>query len=90
VTWIKAGNRGHQQWRGGFVNQSIIKLSLLAGIRTEEARALRWDDVVVWVDDASGRQPVLLHRGQVYYLAHFNARRAVYSRQLRHAELPRQ
>jgi hypothetical protein len=33
-------------------------LSLLAGIRTQEARALRWDDVVVWVDDAIGWQPV--------------------------------
>ena len=33
-------------------------LSLLAGIRTEEARALRWDHVVTWVDDSAGWQPV--------------------------------
>jgi integrase len=35
-----------------------VVLSLLAGIRTEEARALRWDHVVTWVDDSSGWQPV--------------------------------
>jgi integrase len=35
-----------------------VVLSLLAGIRTEEARALRWDHVVTWVDDAAGWQPV--------------------------------
>jgi integrase len=35
-----------------------VALSLLAGIRTEEARALRWDHVVTWVDNASGWQPV--------------------------------
>jgi integrase len=33
-------------------------LSLLVGIRTEEARALRWDHVVTWVDDSAGWQPV--------------------------------
>jgi integrase len=38
---------------------AYIALSLLAGIRTEEARALRWDHVVVWVDDAAGWQPVI-------------------------------
>lgn len=32
--------------------EAYVTLSLLAGIRTEEARALRWDHVVVWVDDA--------------------------------------
>ena len=26
-------------------------VSLLSGVRTEEARALRWDHVVAWVDD---------------------------------------
>jgi integrase len=38
--------------------EAYVTLSLLAGIRTEEARALRWDDVVVWVDDATGWRPV--------------------------------
>ncbi len=33
-------------------------LSLLAGIRTQEARALRWDHVVTWVDDSAGWQPI--------------------------------
>jgi len=37
---------------------AYVALSLLAGIRTEEARALRWDHVVTWVDDAAGWQPV--------------------------------
>ena len=36
---------------------AYVALSLLAGIRTEEARALRWDHVVTWVDDAAGWQP---------------------------------
>ncbi len=35
-----------------------IVLSLLSGLRTEEVRALRWDHVVTWVDDATGWQPV--------------------------------
>jgi integrase len=35
-----------------------VVLSLLAGIRTEEARALRWDHVVTWVNDSAGGQPV--------------------------------
>jgi integrase len=34
---------------------AYVALSLLAGIRTEEARALRWDHVIRWVD---GWQPV--------------------------------
>ncbi len=38
--------------------EAYVTLSLMAGIRTEEARALRWDDVVVWTDDAGGWQPV--------------------------------
>jgi integrase len=37
---------------------AYVVLSLLAGIRTEEARALRWDHVVTWVDGAAGWQPV--------------------------------
>jgi len=31
--------------------EAYITLSLLTGLRTEEARALRWDHVVAWVDD---------------------------------------
>jgi integrase len=37
---------------------AYVALSLLAGIRSEEARALRWDHVVTWADDAAGWQPV--------------------------------
>jgi integrase len=37
---------------------AYVTLSLLVGIRTEEARALRWDHVVVWVDDVAGWRPV--------------------------------
>jgi integrase len=37
---------------------AYVALSLLVGIRTEEARALRWDHLVIWVDDATGWQPV--------------------------------
>ncbi len=37
---------------------AYVTLSLMVGIRTEEARALRWDHVVVWVDDSAGWQPV--------------------------------
>ena len=37
---------------------AYVVLSLLIGIRTEEARALRWDHVVTWVDDSAGWQPV--------------------------------
>ena len=37
---------------------AYVVLSLLVGIRTEEARALRWDHVVTWVDDPAGWQPV--------------------------------
>jgi integrase len=37
---------------------AYVALSLLAGIRTEEARALRWDHVVAWMDDFGGWQPV--------------------------------
>jgi len=37
---------------------AYVALSLLAGIRTEEARALRWDHVVRWAGDAAEWQPV--------------------------------
>jgi integrase len=37
---------------------AYVALSLLVGIRTEEARALRWDHVVTWMDDATGWHPV--------------------------------
>ena len=37
---------------------AYVVLSIMTGIRTEEARALRWDHVVAWVDDAVGWQPV--------------------------------
>jgi integrase len=37
---------------------AYVVLSLLVGIRTEEARALRWDHVVTWVDDSVAWQPV--------------------------------
>jgi integrase len=37
---------------------AYVVLNLLVGIRTEEARALRWDHVVTWVDHPAGWQPV--------------------------------
>src|SRR5256886_4928554 len=37
---------------------AYVVLSLLVGIRTEEARALRWDHVVTWVDASAGWQPI--------------------------------
>lgn len=37
---------------------AYVTLSLMVGIRTEEARALRWDHVVVWVDHSAGWRPV--------------------------------
>ena len=37
---------------------AYVVVSLLTGIRTEEARALRWSHVVVWVSDKAGWQPV--------------------------------
>ena len=37
---------------------AYVVLSLMTGIRTEEARALRWDHVVAWVDDKTGWRPV--------------------------------
>lgn len=37
---------------------AYVALSLLVGVRTEEARALRWDHVVTWVDHADGWQSV--------------------------------
>jgi integrase len=37
---------------------AYVIVSLMTGIRTEEARALRWDHVVAWVNDPTGWQPV--------------------------------
>ena len=37
---------------------AYVAVSLLTGVRTEEARALLWDHVVAWVDDATGWRPV--------------------------------
>jgi integrase len=37
---------------------AYVTLSLLTGIRTEEARALQWSHVVAWVQDAQQWQPV--------------------------------
>jgi integrase len=37
---------------------AYVVLSLMTGVRTEEARALRWDHIVAWVDDDTGWQPV--------------------------------
>jgi integrase len=37
---------------------AYVVVSLMTGIRTEEARALRWDHVVAWVNDDTGWQPV--------------------------------
>jgi integrase len=30
----------------------------MTGVRTEEARALRWDHIVAWTDDTTSWQPV--------------------------------
>jgi integrase len=37
---------------------AYVVLSLMTGIRTEEARALQWDHIVAWVDDDTGWRPV--------------------------------
>jgi integrase len=37
---------------------AYVALSIMTGVRTEEARALRWDHIVAWVDDATGWQSV--------------------------------
>ena len=37
---------------------AYVALSRLAGFRTEEARALRWDHLVRWAGDGAGWQPV--------------------------------
>jgi len=37
---------------------AYLAVSLLAGIRTEEARALQWNHVVTWAGDAAGWQPM--------------------------------
>lgn len=37
---------------------AYVALSLLTGVRTEEARALRWSHVATWVEEAQEWQPV--------------------------------
>ena len=37
---------------------AYVVISLVTGIRTEEARALRWSHVVAWVNDEAGWRPV--------------------------------
>ena len=37
---------------------AYVAFSILTGVRTEEARALRWSHVVAWADDATGWQSV--------------------------------
>jgi integrase len=37
---------------------AYVALSLLTGVRTEEARALQWSHVVAWVEDAQRWQPI--------------------------------
>ena len=37
---------------------AYIVVSLLTGIRTEEARALRWSHVVAWIEEEGGWRPV--------------------------------
>ncbi|MGW0484998.1 site-specific integrase [Nonomuraea sp. NPDC003214] len=37
---------------------AYVVLSLTTGVRTEEARALRWDHVVTWIPDRKAWQPV--------------------------------
>jgi integrase len=37
---------------------AYVALSLMTGVRTEEARALRWSHVVAWVPEAKGWRPV--------------------------------
>ena len=37
---------------------AYVVVSLLTGIRTEEARALRWSHVVAWVDEDAAWRPV--------------------------------
>ena len=39
---------------------AYVTLSLLTGVRTEEARALQWSHVVAWVEDARQWQPVTI------------------------------
>ena len=39
---------------------AYVTLSLLTGVRTEEARALEWSHVVAWVEDARQWQPIAI------------------------------
>jgi integrase len=39
---------------------AYVVVSMLTGIRTEEARELRWDHVVAWINDRSTWQPVTM------------------------------
>jgi integrase len=39
-------------------NVADVTLSLLTGVRTEEARALQWSHVVAWVEGAEQWQPI--------------------------------
>jgi integrase len=39
---------------------AYVTLSVLTGVRTEEARALQWSHVVAWVEDAGQWQPVTM------------------------------
>ena len=39
---------------------AYVTLSVLTGVRTEEARALHWSHVVAWVEDAGQWQPVTM------------------------------
>ena len=37
---------------------AYVVLSLMTGVRTEEARALRWSHVVAWIPEAGEWRPV--------------------------------
>jgi integrase len=39
---------------------AYVTLSLLTGVRTEEARALQWSHVVAWVEDTGQWQPIAI------------------------------
>ena len=59
VQELHAGAGEGSAGRGGGDAAARLRGAEPAGrIRTEEARALRWDHVVTWVDDSAGWQPV--------------------------------